>query len=1247
MRNRPMKLRNYSITFRLLRQWPTSKSITTGGSRPTTNLLSVFGVAKTARRAHMVSAPAFVVAQAFSLLYRRIVFCRSLASSSVYEGADGMPITNRRYSRPKVCAAPNTYRSEIPARDQFEREARTSVARRTAAFTLQKREIAGRLRNFGTVRTCERFCSVNAAVRIGVRSLWTAGCLAISLTSGQAAEKPADTKASGITIAEIKRTTTVDFEKEILPIFKNNCLACHNQTKAKADLVLETPQTILKGGESGPAIVPGKGSDSLLLKAAAHQADPMMPPRDNKVAALNLTPDELGLLKLWIDQGAKGEVRGITPIEWRPLPATLNPIYAVALTPDGQFAACGRGNQIFIYHVPSGQFVARLTDPNLESIYQNRQVAHRDMVHSLTFNPDGTLLASGDYRQAKLWRRPKNVQKLVFSDAPTNIWKSVAVSPDGKWLAAALEDGRIKLFDLANGKEAKALAGAEQASTVLKFSRDSTKLAAAEKKLRIWSIESGEMFSQVEASGDVKAITWLTEASQVASGGDDKVVRLWKLPESAKGEMTLAKELKGHEAAIVSLDTLLSATNEIISASADGAIRHWNVEKGESIKEMKHGAPVASIAVRPDGKKLASVGLNNIAKLWDLKDGKAVAELKGDRYAQEMALEAERTSAFAASEVNYRKNALQTAETQRKKETERVTKGTEALTTAEKNFAEQQKKFDAAKTAKSDAEKALATLQAETKKVTEDFQAADKASKQAEADAKAAVGAAAQAQMPAAQAAETRLISERNATDAAAVAAKTKAAADHESTDAAKAAAAKLATEAAAIAAKTKEVAERIAADATAKAKLASDARSRAEKAIEELSAKAFAAGRLKPLFDKITAEAAEKHKQATNAITAATKSVDDTEKEFKKAELAKSTAENELQLAKKSVEQASAAVTAAKSELQTAEVDQKKADAELQLAKKNAADAEKPIRAAAFSSDNLTLSTAGDDNLVHTWNAENGAAFETFAGHKAPVIGVAFIKDGGLISVAAGQMAVAWDLNPSWKLEAVIGTGDSASLIVDRVNALRFSPDGKLLATGSGEPTRGGEIKIWQVADGKLAQEIKNVHSDAVFSLDFSADGKYLASGAADKFVKVVELATGKIVKSFEGHTHHVLGVSWKRDGRILASSGADNVIKIWDLVTGERKKTIEGFTKEVTTVAFVGPTDQAVACSGDNQVRRLKENGDNVRSFEGVSDFMHSAAVTPDGKIVVAGGQDSVLRVWNGTDGKVLTAFAPVKDQ
>src|SRR6478609_2433134 len=114
-------------------------------------------------------------------------------------------------------------------------------------------------------------------------------------------------EAAPLSVAPLKRNTPVNFEDEILPFLKQSCLACHNQTKAKADLILETPQTILKGGESGPAVVPGKPQDSLLLDVATHSKKPFMPPADNKVNAPNLTPDQLALLKLWVEQGASGD----------------------------------------------------------------------------------------------------------------------------------------------------------------------------------------------------------------------------------------------------------------------------------------------------------------------------------------------------------------------------------------------------------------------------------------------------------------------------------------------------------------------------------------------------------------------------------------------------------------------------------------------------------------------------------------------------------------------------------------------------------------------------------------------------------------------------------------------------------------------------------------------------------------------------------------------------------------------------
>src|SRR4030095_14390506 len=106
-------------------------------------------------------------------------------------------------------------------------------------------------------------------------------CLLISGSAfAEETETPSASSLKPLPMADIKRDTAVDFEKEVLPILRNNCLACHGESKPKAGPVLETPQPIVKGGDPGPAVVPGKSSESLLLKAAAHQdPDMLMPPR--------------------------------------------------------------------------------------------------------------------------------------------------------------------------------------------------------------------------------------------------------------------------------------------------------------------------------------------------------------------------------------------------------------------------------------------------------------------------------------------------------------------------------------------------------------------------------------------------------------------------------------------------------------------------------------------------------------------------------------------------------------------------------------------------------------------------------------------------------------------------------------------------------------------------------------------------------------------------------------------------------
>ena len=941
---------------------------------------------------------------------------------------------------------------------------------------------------------------------------------------------------AGLPIAPLERSVPVNFHREVLPFLRDNCLSCHSKSTTKGGLNLETPEAMLKGGESGPGVVRGKPEESLVLQAAAHlDADMKMPPPDNKAKARNLTPEQLALLRLWIEQGAKLSTRAERIVKWQPVPEKLSAIIAATVTADGQFAACSRANRIAIYHLPTARIVSN-------------EVAHSDQVNALAFSTDGMLLASGGYREVKLWRRTRETQKLTIADAGTRL----AVSADGKWLATGGETGQVKLWHSSDGKPGAVITAAAGAVNALSFSPDGTMLACAtaDKSLSLWSVADAKLLAETTLAADVHALAWLGE--QLASAGSDGLIRLWK------NALAPEKELAGHSGAV----TALAAQGaQLLSGGADGSVRLWDVEKGQATTQIAHGGAVTAVGIRPDGKRFASAGANKLAKLWDAS-GKPVAELKGQRYLAEAAEERDRTLQIAAGTVAFRKEAVKTAETQLATAKAYTKKTVTDLPTKQQELEAKEKALAESRTAKDAAEQGVATSEAELKKANAALEAADKLLQQSKAEADAA-----KAKMPVDQAA----IDKANANAAM----------------------------------RTQEA-----------------AKAKTERDQKEVQRKA-----------------------AADKVPPAVKAVADADQATKQAEAARRQAVKEIETAINDEEKFTAAIPQAKAAVEAAEMARKKAEEDLQAAKQQAAAAELAIQTLSFSPDNQLLVTAGDDKQAHTWSAESGAAVDVSKAQQSAVTAVAFTSASEVVTVAANRSAVVWDLSVAWKLERTIGSADGPSPFEDRICALAFSHDGRLLATGGGEPSRGGEIKLWNPATGELIRDLPEIHSDAVLSLDFSRDDLLLLSGGADRMCRIVEVRSGKLTRTLEGHSHHVLGVSWSPDGRTIATAGADNTVKIWDAATGDRRKSIEGSEKEVTAVRFVGAGDKLLSASGDNKVRLMRPDGGQVIAFPDVTDFVNAAAVTADGRTVVAGGFDSVLRVWQAADGKPIATFAPAK--
>jgi cytochrome c5 len=137
-----------------------------------------------------------------------------------------------------------------------------------------------------------------------------AAVLALSATARAEEHKKPDVDVSKLPPASTKKGVT--YAGDIKDIFENSCVKCHGEEKPKAKLRLTSLDNALKGkvgkdGTTEKVIEPGKSVSSDLFLSVAHvgDEDDWMPPKNNKAKIGPLTPEQVGLIRAWIDQGAK------------------------------------------------------------------------------------------------------------------------------------------------------------------------------------------------------------------------------------------------------------------------------------------------------------------------------------------------------------------------------------------------------------------------------------------------------------------------------------------------------------------------------------------------------------------------------------------------------------------------------------------------------------------------------------------------------------------------------------------------------------------------------------------------------------------------------------------------------------------------------------------------------------------------------------------------------------------------------
>ena len=342
-------------------------------------------------------------------------------------------------------------------------------------------------------------------------------------------------------------------------LLKTECLACHNQEKKKGGLVLASREALLKGGDDGAVVVPGKPEASQLAKALLKDADPHMPPKKQ------LADAQIKVIHEWIRRGVPWDAKAmteedpVTPVELAALPASYQPVMALALSTDGKKLAFGRGGSVVVHD---------LSQTNFPALAQLE--AHRDAVQALAWSREGHWLASGAFRRLALWNGESFELAREWTNGLAGHITAIQFSPDGGQLVLADglpgQSGFVRVFRLADGTRVGSWRAHEDTIFGLDLSHDGRQLVTAggDKLIKVWDLASGSERARLEGhTAQVLAVAFNSNATQVVSGGTDKQLKVWDI---ATREKLIS--LGNHSASVTAV--VWPGDGQAIVAATDG-----------------------------------------------------------------------------------------------------------------------------------------------------------------------------------------------------------------------------------------------------------------------------------------------------------------------------------------------------------------------------------------------------------------------------------------------------------------------------------------------------------------------------------------------------------------------------------------------------------------------------------------------------------------------------------------------------
>lgn len=416
----------------------------------------------------------------------------------------------------------------------------------------------------------------------------------------------------------------ISFHRDVLPIFRTNCIVCHKPGKARGGLDLTTHAALLKGGDEGLAVKAGDTHGSRLIATICGE-EPEMPKNSEP-----LTPQEIAILSRWIAQGALTDEPVDTHTQRPAEPPTyhaLPSVRALSFSPDRMLLAIVGRHEILLHQADGSGIVARMTgdSPRLESI---------------AFSRDGSLLvASGgavsEFGEIQIWdTATRQLQRSI--KASNDAFYGISISPDNRQVAVGCADKLVRVFNVADGVEAMRCDNHLDWVFGSAFTNDGLRLATVsrDKAAKLIDIATGHLIDDINQTRDpLICLTRHPIDDLIATGGTEGKIRLFRmqprggrLAEGDNKEESFVREYEPMGSPIQAI--AFSPDGSTIACGAlNGQLRLFKTENGQRLVQIKdsHG-PIFALSFNAGGKQIAAGGYDGRIRFYDTASGEVVTE---------------------------------------------------------------------------------------------------------------------------------------------------------------------------------------------------------------------------------------------------------------------------------------------------------------------------------------------------------------------------------------------------------------------------------------------------------------------------------------------------------------------------------------------------------------------------------------------------------------------------------------------